>query len=55
MSEQHEHSHPVQPPDGSMWAPGPCRICAKTWDRVQAERQLREAQAAMDATEPADE
>ena len=47
----HEHAHPVQPPQGSMWEPGPCRICGKTYARAQAERQMAEAQAAMEATE----
>jgi len=44
----HEHSFPC-PPGGTFWAPGPCSICGKTWDRAQAERQLREAQEAMAA------
>jgi len=52
MADEHEHEFPVQPPEGSILAPGPCRACGKTWDRAQAERQLREAQAAMEATEP---
>jgi len=47
----HEHKHPVQPPEGTLWNPGPCRICGKTYARAQAERQLAEAQAAMAATE----
>ena len=46
---QHECSFPCNPPGGTMWAPGPCSICGKTWDRAQAERMLAEAQAAMKA------
>lgn len=49
----HECSFPVQPPRGSMGAPGPCE-CGKTWERAQAERMLAEAVAAMNATEPDD-
>ena len=47
----HEHAHPVQPPEGQIWAPGPCRICGITYARAQAERRLREAQAALGAPE----
>ena len=50
----HEHTHGVQPPEGTIWAPGPCRTCGKTWVRVQAEKALAEAQAAMAATEATD-
>jgi hypothetical protein len=49
----HECSFPVQPPRGSMGAPGPCQ-CGKTWERAQAEQMLAEALAAMNATEPDD-
>jgi hypothetical protein len=49
-TEAHECAFPLQPPDGMFWAPGPCRICGKTYDRSQAERALAEAQAAMEAT-----
>lgn len=51
MTETHEHTFPVLWPQGTIWAPGPCRDCGKTYDRAQAERQLAEAQAAMAATE----
>ena len=51
MTGEHEHAFPVQPPAGTIWAPGPCQ-CGKTYERDRAERQLREAQAAMEATEP---
>lgn len=47
----HKCSFPCNPPGGTMWAPGPCTICGKTWDRAQAEKALAEAQAAMAATE----
>jgi hypothetical protein len=47
----HECSFPVQPPHGSLHAPGPCG-CGKTWERAQAERILEKAVAAMNATEP---
>jgi hypothetical protein len=49
----HKCSFPLQPREGTFWAPGPCRICGKTWDRAQAEQALAEAQAAMTATEKA--
>ena len=49
----HEHSHPVQPPEGLIWDPGPCRICGITYARARAERRLREAQAALGALEGA--
>jgi len=49
--KDHECSFPCNPPGGTMWAPGPCTICGKTWDRAQAEKALAEAQAAMAATE----
>jgi len=48
----HECSFPVQPPEGTFSAPGPCRACGKTYDRAQAERLLAEAVEAMNATEP---
>jgi len=44
---EHECQFPLQPPEGSFWAPGPCRTCGKTYERSQAERALREAQEAM--------
>ena len=47
----HVCSFPVQPPHGTILDPGPCE-CGKTFARAQAEKQLREALAAMDATEP---
>lgn len=47
----HECSFPIQPPDGSMTAPGPCE-CGKSWKRSKAELLLAEASAAMKATEP---
>lgn len=47
----HKCAFPCNPPGGTMWAPGPCRICGKTWDRAQAENALAEARAAMAATE----
>ena len=48
----HTHNHSAQPPEGSIWNPGPCRVCGKSWVRTQAEKALAEAQAAMAATEP---
>lgn len=48
---QHKHAFPCNPPGGTMQAPGPCRICGITWDRAQAEKQLREAQEAMAAVD----
>ena len=51
-SGEHEHRFPCNPPGGTFWAPGPCVVCGKTYERAQAERQLKEAQAAMEATEP---
>lgn len=53
MPGGHKCRFPLQPPEGTFWAPGPCRICGKTWDRAQAEQALAEAQAAMTATEKA--
>jgi hypothetical protein len=47
----HECSFPVQPPDGSFLAPGPCE-CGKTFARARAEEMLAEANAAMAATDP---
>lgn len=46
----HDCEFPVQPPEGTFLAPGPCRTCGKTYERSEAERALREAQAAMEAT-----
>ena len=43
----HECQFPLQPSEGSFWAPGPCCTCGKTYERSQAERQLREAREAM--------
>jgi hypothetical protein len=50
--KDHKHVHGVQPPEGTIWNPGDCRICGKTWKRIQAEKALAEAQAAMAETEP---
>ena len=47
MISDHKHSHPVQPPLGTLRHPGPCTVCGKSWARVQAEKQLREAQDAL--------
>jgi hypothetical protein len=47
---EHRCAFPCNPPGGTFWVPGPCRICGKTYERAQAERQLAEAQAAMEAT-----
>jgi hypothetical protein len=47
---EHKCAFPCNPPGGSFWAPGPCLICGKTYERSQAERQMAEAQAAMEAT-----
>lgn len=47
-TQAHEHAFPVQPPDGSMWAPGPCRVCGKTWELAQAEKAMEGAKAAME-------
>lgn len=44
--EAHEHSFPVQPPHGSLLAPGPC-ACGKTWAIRQAEGRLAAALAAL--------
>ena len=55
MISGHEHTHGVQPPEGSIWDPGPCQVCGRSWARVQAEKALAEAQAAMAATEPTDD
>lgn len=35
-----------------MWNPGPCRGCGKSWDQLQAEKQLAEAQAALASMGP---
>jgi len=48
----HKHAHPVQPPHGSIFRPGPCRICGTTYERARAEKALADAQAAMAATDP---
>jgi len=50
----HEHAFPVQPPDGGLRDPGPCRICGITYNRARAERRLREAQAALAALDAAE-
>jgi hypothetical protein len=47
MADEHKHAFPVQPPEGSLAAPGPCRVCGKTWARAEAERQLKEVQAVL--------
>src|SRR2546423_1826305 len=44
----HEHAFPVQPPEGSIWAPGRCRECGKTWELAQAEKAMAGALAAME-------
>jgi hypothetical protein len=44
----HEHSFPVQPPEGSIMRPGPCRTCGKTWELNQAEKAMAGALAAME-------
>jgi hypothetical protein len=44
----HEHSFPVQPPEGNIMAPGPCRTCGKTWAVNQAEKAMAGALAAME-------
>jgi hypothetical protein len=45
----HEHSHPCNPPGGTMWEPGPCSVCGKSYDLAVAEAQLARAQAAVEA------
>jgi hypothetical protein len=47
-TQAHEHAFPVQPPEGSIWAPGRCRICGKTWELAQAEKAMAGALAAME-------
>ncbi|MFE5368119.1 hypothetical protein [Streptomyces mirabilis] len=37
-----KHSHPVQPPLGSMGRPGDCTDCGMTWNQVQAELRKQE-------------
>lgn len=37
-----KHSHPVQPPLGSIVHPGDCDRCGMTWNQVQAELQRQE-------------
>jgi hypothetical protein len=37
-----KHSHPVQPPLGSIFRPGDCTNCGTTWADVQAELQRQE-------------
>jgi hypothetical protein len=37
-----KHSHPVQPPLGSIIRPGDCDRCGMTWNQVQAELQRQE-------------
>ncbi|MFE9064855.1 hypothetical protein [Streptomyces violaceusniger] len=37
-----KHSHPVQPPHGSMFRPGACTGCGATWNQVQAELRKQE-------------
>jgi hypothetical protein len=49
----HQCEFPLQPPEGSLLNPGPCRTCGRTWARDVAARALAEAQAAMAATEKA--
>lgn len=47
-TQAHEHAFPVQPPEGSFTAPGPCRHCGKTWAMAQAEKAMAGALAAME-------
>lgn len=37
-----KHSHPVQPPLGSIFQPGDCTHCGITWADVQAELKRQE-------------
>lgn len=37
-----KHSHPLQPPLGSILRPGDCTRCGMTWNQVQAELQRQE-------------
>ncbi|MER7507020.1 hypothetical protein ABTX82_01525 [Streptomyces lavendulae] len=37
-----KHSHPVQPPVGTILRPGPCTDCGITWDEVQDEVRRQE-------------
>lgn len=37
-----KHSHPVQPPHGTLASPGPCARCGTTWADVQAELDRQE-------------
>lgn len=37
-----KHSHPVQPPLGSIVRPGNCTSCGMTWGQVQAELRKQE-------------
>ena len=50
----HECSFPLQPPEGTFLAPGPCRTCGKTYALAQAERQAAGAQAALAAAREAE-
>ena len=47
-TEAHEHEFPLQPPEGSFFAPGPCRVCGKPWVLDQAEKAMEGAKAAME-------
>lgn len=47
--EPHECSFPVLPPDGTIFRPGPCEECGKAYAVAVAERELAEAQAALNA------
>ncbi len=51
MTAACEHSFPLATP-GAFGTAGPCEGCGKTRERVQADEALREAVAAMNATEP---
>jgi hypothetical protein len=44
----HKCSFPVQPPH-FITRPGPCVTCGKTYVRAEAERQIAEARAVLDA------
>lgn len=37
-----KHSHPVQPPAGTVLRPGPCTGCGITWNQVQDELRRQE-------------
>ncbi|MGW7688905.1 hypothetical protein ACWGMA_08425 [Streptomyces asiaticus] len=37
-----KHSHPIQPPLGTIIRPGACSGCGATWNQVQAELRKQE-------------